>query len=116
MAKLASIIALEPAFVRSDPELLLLPIWRKAGVERPLVNFPIQVEGRVLEVDFAWPSKRFVVELDSQRFHGDWESAERDRERDLPLALAAWGSQRFTRRQCREDRSSIARLLAARLG
>ena len=112
MAKLASIIALEPAFVRSDPELLFLPIWREAGIERPLVNYPIQVEGQVLEVDFAWPSHDFVVELDSQRFHGDWESAERDRRRDLLLALAGRRTQRFTRAQCREDRSTIARLLA----
>lgn len=121
VAKLASLIALEPAIVRSDPELLFLPIWREAGIERPLVNFPIAVEGRVLEVDFAWPVERFVVELDSQRFHGDWESAARDRERDLLLALAGTRTQRFTRAQCREDRSAIARLLAgllpgARLG
>lgn len=116
MTKLASLIALEPALVRSDLELLFLPIWREAGIERPLVNFPIQVEGGVLEVDFAWPAHRFVVELDSRRFHGDWEAAERDRRRDLLLALAHWGTQRFTRGQCGEDRSTIARLLAARLG
>ena len=116
--RLASLIALQPAIVRSDLELQFLPVWRRAGVERPLVNHPIQVEGRTLVVDFAWPEHRVVIELDSQRFHGDWESAVRDRERDQLLALAVWRPHRFTRDQLLAGPAErVARLLAvARLG
>ena len=51
-----------------------------------------------------------VVEADSQRFHGDWERARADRERDQLLALAGWRCHRFTR-----DRFEDQRWMAARL-
>ena len=116
--RLAALIALQPAIVRSDLELQFLPVWRRAQVERPLVNHPIPVEGRTLTVDFAWPDDRMVIELDSQRFHGDWESAARDRDRDQLLALVGWRCHRFTRAQLLTGPAErVGRLLAvARLG
>jgi len=113
IAKLASLVALEPAVVRSINELDFLPICRLAGVERPLVNHPIVVptRPRPLIVDFVWPALRMVVETDSQRFHGDWERAEIDRERDQLLALAGWLSHRFVRRRLVEDREGSAERL-----
>lgn len=115
IGKLARILALEPAVTRSTLELLFLPIWREAGVERPQVNFPIAVAGRdkPLAVDFAWPEIRMVVEADSQRFHGDWERAEADRERDQLLALAGWICHRFVRRKIKHDPAGSARRLRA---
>lgn len=111
--KLENLLRLEPAISRSDLELLFLPLWRPAGVERPLVNFPIWVPGRArpLTVDFAWPSLRMVVEADSQRFHGDWERAEIDRERDQLLALAGWICHRFVRRRVAHDPAGSAERL-----
>jgi putative AbiEi antitoxin of type IV toxin-antitoxin system len=99
IGKLASITALEPAIVRSDLELLMLPIARAAGLGRPLVNHPIAVPGRSrpLIVDCAWPELRMVVEADSQRFHGDWERAALDRETDQLLSLVGWRCHRFVR-------------------
>jgi hypothetical protein len=113
MVKLAGLLALEPAVARSINELDFLPICRLAGVERPLVNPPIVVPGasRLLIVDFAWPALRMVVEADSQRFHGDWERAEADRERDQLLALAGWRSHRFVRRRVVEDPDGCAERL-----
>ena len=40
---------------------------------------------------------RMVVEADSQRFHGDWERAAADRERDQLLSLVGWRCHRFVR-------------------
>jgi hypothetical protein len=110
--KLESLLELEPAIVRSDPEVLMLPIARMAGLRRPKVNFPIVVPGleRPLVVDYAWPEIRMVVEADSQRFHGDWERARADRERDQLLALAGWRCHRFTR-----DRFEAQSWMAERL-
>lgn len=111
MARLAALLELEPAFVRSELELLFLPICREAGVERPLVNHPIEAEDRTLIVDFAWPELRMVVEADSQRFHGDWVRAEADRERDQQVTLVGWRPHRFARRRLAEDPSGAAERL-----
>ena len=99
IGRLAAITALEPAIVKSGLELLMLPIARAAGLGRPLANHPIAVPGRSrpLTVDCAWPELRMVVEADSQRFHGDWERAAADRERDQLLSLVGWRCHRFVR-------------------
>jgi hypothetical protein len=99
IGRLAAITALEPAIVKSGLELLMLPIARAAGIGRPLANHPIAVPGRSrpLTVDCAWPELRMVVEADSQRFHGDWERAAADRERDQLLSLVGWRCHRFVR-------------------
>lgn len=111
--RLERLLALEPALIRSELELLFFPVWQAAGVERPRVNFPIVVPARdrPLTVDFAWPEIRLVVEADSQRFHGDWEQAEIDRERDQLLALTGWVSHRFVRRRINDDPAGSAERL-----
>ncbi len=111
--KLASLLELEPVIAKSDLELIFLPLWRAAGVERPLVNHPIAVPGRKkpLIVDFAWPEIRMVVEADSQRFHGDWERAADDRERDQLVSLANWRPHRFARTQVVSGLAASARRL-----
>lgn len=119
VGKLRSLLALRPAIVNSALELKMLPIVRGAGLERPLVNHPIDVPGREqpLVVDFAWPELRMVVEADGQRFHGDWERAAADRERDQLLALAGWSCHRFASERF-DDGEWMARRLGclARLG
>jgi hypothetical protein len=115
IARLASVLALEPALTRSQLEAVFMPIWRHAGVPRPRANFPVAVptSPRPLHVDFAWPELRLAIELDSQRFHGDWERAGRDRERDQALALAGWVCHRFVRRAVVADPAAAAERLRA---
>jgi hypothetical protein len=110
MSRLASILALPPAEVLSPPELYFVPLYRNAGLPRPVLNHPVRVPGRrkPLKVDAAWPDIRLAFELDTQRFHGDWERAEEDRERDQLLALAAWQCNRFVRRQLDERPAEAA--------
>lgn len=112
--KLERLLGLEPAIVRSELELRMLPLARQAGLGRPEVNHPIAVPGRErpLVVDFAWPELRMVVEADSQRFHGDWARARVDRERDQLLALAGWRCHRFTRDRFEDEGWLVARLAA----
>ena len=112
ISKLERLLAYEPAFVRSDIEPLMLPIARLARLSRPRINHPIPVPGRErpLIVDCAWPELRMVVEADSQRFHGDWERAAADRERDQLLALAGWRCHRFVRDRFREPEWMAGRL------
>jgi len=116
--KLLPLLAQEPALTRSDLERLFLPVCRRAGVARPRVNFPIHVQGHTkpLEVDFAWPAIRLVVEADSQRFHGDWERATIDRERDQLLALEGWLCHRFVRERIVNDPAGSAERLGRLTG
>jgi hypothetical protein len=113
--RLESVTALEPVHTRSLPETSFLAVCRIAGVPRPKVNHPIQVptQRKPLIVDFAWPDVRLVVEVDSQRFHGDWEVATRDRERDQALALAGWVPHRFVRALIVAQPEPTARRLGA---
>jgi hypothetical protein len=100
-SRLLPLLAQPESTVFSDVELLLIPMYRQGGLPTPLLSHPIPVPGRdrPIKVDLAWPALRLCFELDTQRFHGDWERAEEDRERDQLLALARWLCHRFFRRQ-----------------
>lgn len=112
--KLEELLRRRPRRVRSDLELLVLPVIEASGVSMPLFNHKIDVgDGQSLEVDLSWPDLRLAVELDSQRFHGDWEQAEVDRERDQVLALIDWRSHRFVRRTVATDVAGSGRRLRA---
>lgn len=115
LPKLEALLALEPVLSQSDLELLFLPLWRPAGLERPLTEYPVAVPelDEPIRVDFYWPHLRMVVEADSQRFHGDWERAEIDRERDQLLALTGRVCHRFVRRKVKSDPLGCARRLRA---
>ncbi len=108
--RLLSLLALPPAEVLSGAELYLIPLYRNAGLPRPAFNHPVQVPGQAkpLKVDIAWPDIKLAFELDTQRFHGDWERAEADRERDQLLGLADWLCHRFFRRQLKERPTEAA--------
>jgi hypothetical protein len=115
IASLAALLTEQPALSRSELERLMLPVIRMAEVPRPLFLHNISVPGRdqPLEVDLYWPDLRLVVELDSQRWHGDWERAEDDRERDQLLALTDRLSHRFVRRRVVEHPEETAERLRA---
>ncbi|HEX4691573.1 MAG TPA: DUF559 domain-containing protein, partial [Solirubrobacteraceae bacterium] len=77
---------------RSALEEQFLDLCRRAGLPHPDVN--TRIEG--IEVDFAWPAQRLIVEVDGFAFHGGPAAFERDRARDAALALTGWRVLRFT--------------------
>ncbi|MCB0829202.1 MAG: type IV toxin-antitoxin system AbiEi family antitoxin domain-containing protein [Solirubrobacterales bacterium] len=113
--RLAALLEEQPAIARSWAEVHFLPVCFLAGIPHPSLNHPVTVPGRSrpLVVDFAWPEVAMAVELDSQRFHGDWASAVRDRERDQTLALAGWLCHRFVRSAIEADPVATADRLRA---
>jgi hypothetical protein len=106
---LQSIVAGEPARVRSDREVDMLLVCRLAGLPEPVVNGIVES----FEVDYHWPELGLVLELDSWRFHGGRERMNADRERDQRLTLAGWLVVRFTRDQLVADPATCARRLRA---
>ena len=71
-----------------------------------------------LEVDFLWPEQRLVVETDGAATHLTRKAFERDRARDVDLALAGYLVLRFTHRQVTAAPGDVAaklrRALSAR--
>ena len=108
-AKLRAVLARAMPFTRSDLEAKLWDAMERAGLPAPKVN--AVVEG--YEVDFSWPDRRVIAELDSYVTHGSRAAFERDRERDRELAIAGWTVMRLTDADGVED---LKRLLAASAG
>jgi hypothetical protein len=54
------------------------------------------LDGGVIRVDFAWPERKVVVELDGFAFHAGRQRYRSDRRRSNELALAGWTVLRFS--------------------
>jgi very-short-patch-repair endonuclease len=75
-----------------------LALCRRHHLPTPIVNAPI---GSVT-VDFLWPDRGLIVELDGYRAHGGRAAFEEDRRRDVELRLQGYEVLRFTWRQIAE--------------
>ncbi len=101
-----------PRLTRSEAERLLLRMIRAARLPEPRTN--TRVAG--VEVDFLWPERRVVVEVDGFAFHGHRRAFERDHQRDMVLRDAGYEVIRVTWRQLIDEPlrviAHIARALA----
>lgn len=68
---------------------------------------PVNVDGGVYYLDFAWPPFRVGVEADSRRWHSDAGSFEHDRVRHNALTAAGWRVVRVTERQAAADPQAV---------
>jgi very-short-patch-repair endonuclease len=100
-------IADEPSLTRSEAEALFLDLCDTYRIDSPVVNS--RVEG--LEVDFAWPTRRVVVEIDGHAYHGTRAAFERDRARDARLTVAGYRVLRFTYRRLVREPDTLAAIL-----
>jgi very-short-patch-repair endonuclease len=99
-----------PALTRSEAEALLLELLRKARLPHPRCNF--RVAG--FEVDFCWPDRRLIAEVDGYAYHGSPRPFQADRRRDAALTLAGYRVLRFTWKQlAREPEATVAVLARA---
>jgi hypothetical protein len=100
------------ALTQSELEELMLAICMTIGADRPRVNYWIVLQGGSVLVDFCWPDRRLVVEVDGRRFHGSRRAFERDREHDQRLTLAGYRVVRFTWRQITREPKKLGTRLA----
>lgn len=101
---------------RSDLEELTLAVIRDAGLPRPLVNAAVQgASGRMYEVDFHWPDRAVVLEVDGRKFHATASAIERDRRKEADLTAAGRHVLRSTWRQAVREPEQIARMLRVAL-
>ena len=100
-----------PALTRSEAEERLLALIRAAELPAPAVN--VSVAGQ--EVDFLWPDRRLVVEVDGFAFHSHRAAFERDRKRDAVLAALGYRVIRVTWRQIVASPEAVVARIAGAL-
>lgn len=110
---LTALISDDPVDVRNRNELRMLRICRRAGVEKPRTNYPIQVGDRTFYADFCWTSLALIVEADSWRWHGGRQASESDADRDQLLATARWRVVHFTHDQIKHQAAEVGLRVAA---
>lgn len=94
----------------SAAETVLFEVLRQSGLPDPQLQHEIRdADGFVVaRLDFAWPERKFAVEMDGYEFHWGRDAFERDRERLNRLTLLGWSILHAT---WREATRSPGRLL-----
>jgi very-short-patch-repair endonuclease len=105
--------SLEPA--ESDLETLLLQVLREHGVELPVRQHQVCIDGRHFRIDVCYPDRRIAIEGDGFTDHGLRAMFESDRERQNLLVLDGWTVLRFTWRQICRQPSWVAEQIARAL-
>jgi very-short-patch-repair endonuclease len=83
----------------SELELELSDALVAHGLPRPIQQHPIALpSGRVAHLDLAYLDTRLDIEVDHSEWHATASAVERDKHRDLGLALLGWERLRFTER------------------
>ncbi len=88
---------------RSDLERRFLSVTDAVSLPRPLINKKIHNH----EVDFHWPDRRLVVEVDGYEWHRTRARFEDDRARDRTLTVAGWRVVRFTDRAPKDEPHTV---------
>lgn len=114
-ARLATLLERQhgTTLTRSQAEELFLELVRQAQLAPPQVN--VRVAG--YEVDFWWPARNLVVEIDGYRFHSTHRAFEHDHRKDTQLRAAGLTVLRFTYDQLVREPlvviAEVARMLGA---
>ena len=100
-----------PAHTRRDLEARFHTFLNDRRFPAPQTN--VLIEGK--EVDFAWPDRRLIVELDSWEYHRTRQAFEDDRRRDRYLKARGWTIIRVTWRDLDDPDALEAELRALAL-
>jgi very-short-patch-repair endonuclease len=109
---LRQILGMRSCLTRSRAEKTFLALVRRAELPVPEVNVEL-IDGKV---DFLWPARSLIVEIDGFAYHATAERFEKDRRRDAALTVAGYRVLRFTWRQVTSRREATVARLAQALG
>jgi very-short-patch-repair endonuclease len=109
--------AIDPAMAPAESELEveLLAALRRHGVQEPVRQFEVRVDGNLYRLDLAYPEHRVFLEGDGFGVHGGRSAFESDRLRQNELVLEGWWPLRFTWRQITRSPEWCARTVARKL-
>jgi very-short-patch-repair endonuclease len=75
----------------SPPESAFRALVHEARLPDPVQQLPIYCEGSFVgRVDFAWPDRRVLVEINGFAYHADMASFRRDQRRYSGFTRAGW--------------------------
>lgn len=89
--------------VRSTLEARALRLIVRAGAPSPRVNLRLRCNGRMREIDLAWPELGIAVEIDGFGPHRERKAFDDDRSRQNDLVAAGWTVFRLTFTALRAD-------------
>lgn len=96
----------------SAAELAFLRVVRDAGIEAPELQVPVRLpDHTVAVVDFMWPDRRKIVEIDGLDAHGSARSLEADLDRQNQLLSLGYGLRRYSGRTVRRRPEHVAAAL-----
>lgn len=97
-------------------EARLLPLIVAAGLPRPVQQYRIRHQGRlVARVDFAYPRQRVAIEADGFEFHDTRRTFDDERARGNDLLAIGWDVLRVTRAHLDRDTDAVIAWLCAAL-
>ncbi|MGY1600985.1 endonuclease domain-containing protein [Geodermatophilus sp. SYSU D00815] len=83
--------------VRSELEAHgVLKVFRHRSLPPSVGQYTVQLPGRRIRLDRAWPEAKLAVELDGAQHHTSPEQRQKDLARDRELAALGWVVLRFT--------------------
>ncbi len=72
-------------------------LLRRARLPEPVLQHPVGGRGRTRgRLDFSYPDKRIVIELDGRRWHSGRLELRRDTRKSNALNIRGWTVLRFT--------------------
>jgi hypothetical protein len=75
----------------SVPEVQFVRLLERSGFEPPARQFPIRDgDDFIAFVDFAWPARRVIVEVDGFRYHATPSAHEKDKRRANRIRALGW--------------------------
>lgn len=101
------------AVSQSVLEMLYWNVVRTYELPHPVSQFPVDLFGETIHVDFAYPSVALIIECDGYAFHRDRQAFENDRDRDNKLRLLGWTVLRFTWAMLRFRPDEVAGMVRA---
>ena len=108
---------LERGVARAVPlEDLFRRLISKSILPMPIEQFRVFDGHReVCRADFGYPNRMIVIELDSEQWHMDPATFQRDRHKQNELQALGWKVFRFTWRQLQDDPGHVVSTLATAL-
>jgi very-short-patch-repair endonuclease len=101
----------------SQGERVLHRLLRAGGLTGWRTNHPVQVgNGRTYFADVAFPSARWLIEVDGFAVHGTMTAFTEDRRRQNLLELAGWRCLRFTWRDLVDEPARVLHEIRCAVG
>lgn len=98
----------------SDLEDAFLRVMEESPCPMPKTQYVLEDRGEFIgRYDFAYPRMMALIETDSESFHMDPVSFQRDREKQNRAQMLGWTVYRFTWRQLVDDPGSVRAVIAS---